>query len=76
MEPQPVADLLPRIMREIGRGQTFAERAASLGLSPDEAEDAEERAAVMEYDGGLPRQEAEARALGLPYRKSRQEARS
>ena len=59
-----------------GGHMTFSKRASSLGLSPDEIESAEERAAVMEYDGGLPRQEAEARALGLPYRKSRQEARS
>ena len=45
----------------------FAERCAWLVLPADEAEAAEERAAVMEYDGGVPRQEAEARALGLPW---------
>jgi hypothetical protein len=33
-------------------------------LGPDERESREERAAIMEYDGGLPRDEAE-RAAGL-----------
>ena len=31
-------------------------------MTPDEHEEFEERAAIMEYDGGLPREEAERRA--------------
>lgn len=36
----------------------------------------EERAAIMEYDGGLPREEAEVRAreiVGAMYRKAKQD---
>ena len=34
----------------------------ALALTPDEQIDFDERAAIMEFDGGLPREEAEAEA--------------
>lgn len=36
---------------------------AALALTPDEQIDFDERAAIMEFDGGLTREEAEAAAL-------------
>ena len=36
---------------------------ALAGLTPDQREAFEERAAIMEYDAGLPRRTAERRAL-------------
>ena len=38
-------------------------------LSADESEDFEERAAIMEFDGGLPREQAEQEALRLILKK-------
>lgn len=34
-----------------------------MDLTPEELEEFEERAGIMEFDGGLPRAEAERRAL-------------
>ena len=42
---------------------TFAELLASISL--DEAEQWIERAAIMQYDGGMPRDRAEREALAL-----------
>lgn len=43
----------PQVAREVAR------------LDESDREAFEERAAIMEYDGGLPRREAERRALAL-----------
>ncbi|MDE2367538.1 MAG: hypothetical protein KGN16_01090 [Burkholderiales bacterium] len=42
-----------------------AELLALLAGGPDDAEAFEERAAIFEFDGGVPRAEAEALALGV-----------
>jgi len=38
---------------------------ALMDLTPEQLEDYKERAAIMEYDGGLSRTEAEAEALQI-----------
>jgi len=43
-------------------------RSALSSLMDDERESVEERAAVMEFDGNLPRDEAERAAIALTFR--------
>jgi hypothetical protein len=44
-------------------------RSPTRGLTPDEREEFEERAAIMHYDGGLTRQGAEWQARQIVLRK-------
>lgn len=50
--PAPPPPEWPRIEADLGPGDAFGERIEAF----------EERAAIMEFDGGLPRDEAERRA--------------
>jgi hypothetical protein len=53
-------DVLPLHLEPAEQPETGAGSFPSRGECPDELmEDFEERAAIMEYDGGIPRQEAE-----------------
>lgn len=42
-----------------------------MNLTPDEQDECRERAAIMEYDGGLPREAAEKAAVERVIRKRR-----
>lgn len=53
----------PHILARLKAGETVDCAGFLLRLNPDEVEGIEERAAIMEYDGGLNRPEAEQLAL-------------
>ncbi|MCX5660406.1 MAG: hypothetical protein NTW19_11885 [Planctomycetota bacterium] len=68
-----VVDLLDELMMKAAEPNTTPEPATPtpmhLSIGPDDLPgdwrcEWEERAAIMEYDAGLPRERAEARALG------------
>lgn len=58
----------PGIVARLERGETVDCAGFLLRLAPDEREDLAERAAIIEHDGGLPREEAEQLALALVMR--------
>ena len=78
-------DLAPRVAHVAHVARPPASESEVLGdggmgdLTPDERDHYEERAAILEFDGGLPRADAERRALAevlqLDHYRARKEGR-
>jgi hypothetical protein len=61
--PRRAEALARRILAHKPEVMATLTRPAAAGLTPEEQEAWEERAAIREFDGGLPREHAEALAL-------------